>query len=111
MKGKPFSNLVVELKDQSRVLSLIKPFDPKLDNLPHAFKLMIDKSLNYEISIDEFVVLKGSSKDFLELQETEAPKKKEVKGDEKSEDEKAEDISKKIDELKESLKHIEAWIY
>merc|ERR1711967_182510 len=104
MKGKPFSNLVVELKDQNRVLSLIKPFEPKLDNLPHTFKLMIDKDLNYEISVDEKVVLKGSSKDFMELQETEAPKKKEVKDDQ----EKAEDISKKISELKESLKHIEA---
>jgi len=47
MKGKAFSNLVVELKDQNRVLSLIKAFEPKLDNLPHTFKLMIDKSLNY----------------------------------------------------------------
>ena len=67
MKGKPYTNFVVELLDQNRVLSLIKPFEPKLDNLPHTFKLMIDKSLNYEISVDELVVLKGSNKDFLEL--------------------------------------------
>ena len=91
---------------------MIKPFDPKMDNLPHSFKLIIDKSLNYEISVDEFVVLKGTHKDFLESHEIEAPTKNEVKEENDDDSVKAkQDIVKKINELKESLKHIEAYIY
>ena len=80
LKGEPYANFVLKLKDQNKVLSMMKRFETKLaDNLPHAYKLMLDKSLNFEISIDEVVVLKGSQKDFMmEVQENEPPKKKEV---------------------------------